>query len=290
MNANLSRDTMFYIAKNSSPSEVLQLCSTNQVLADLCREQGFMARLVRVHYPDQQVSDDAPQQYRDLTRGRVCRYDFYVRDRQVLFATTSGAQMPPAFMANKRKFSFTLFLKYCGTVETIWVVAREGLDGHAFYNYADARLFAGQSGYSDDDIYEIPPTAGGELTEPTWTILPRTGKFIKAWSRGRVGSLVARWLVENRYEPDINGLVRAHRDGKLPFFPAPTAAQDEYLRFEGPDGRTIGISRDNVSSNAREVAAELGYGGDVVDMTDENTETIFMFLQQQVEQGRLQRR
>jgi hypothetical protein len=65
--AKLGRDPLFVILQHSDPLAVINACMVDAKFARLCRDPLTFQNLMRLHYPNYPVNNDARQQYIDIT-------------------------------------------------------------------------------------------------------------------------------------------------------------------------------------------------------------------------------
>ncbi len=78
----LNMDALFEILKELDPATVLSLCQTNQRFAELCRDQDVFRNLMRVHYPNFPINEDAKAQYGDITSEKETTYSINIIDKE----------------------------------------------------------------------------------------------------------------------------------------------------------------------------------------------------------------
>jgi len=153
----LGKDALIEILKQMDPIAVLSLCQSNQNFARICREKQTFITLMKAHYPEFPINQDAKAQYGAITAGEGVTYSIPIlgggdNENNLEFrfgriATPApGAEVPQLLCTTQpvvvpTTANFIILGTRIRTEEKLWLLVRHNscrIDARAFLTQDDA--------------------------------------------------------------------------------------------------------------------------------------------------------
>lgn len=132
----LDKNAILKILEKLDPKTVLSLCRINDRFSEVCRDQNIFISLMKKHYPQFPINDDAKAQYKAIAFGKIIVYYFYPKD---------GIQILEAHTDENKRIRFSKSFKILGTKlplgTELWILDLAGKyynTNTVFYSKEDA--------------------------------------------------------------------------------------------------------------------------------------------------------
>lgn len=72
----MDANVIYNILSKLSPKDALRLCATSQKFHKICQNNFIFVRLMKLHYPNMPINEDAKKQFIDIQKGIKTSYTF----------------------------------------------------------------------------------------------------------------------------------------------------------------------------------------------------------------------
>lgn len=72
----MDANVVYNILSKLSPKDALRLCATSQKFHKICQNNSIFVRLMKLHYPNMPINEDAKKQFIDIQKGVKTGYIF----------------------------------------------------------------------------------------------------------------------------------------------------------------------------------------------------------------------